>query len=39
MPDKKAKNGFSVQKKLEQMSSTQQRVWDALFKNAFTREK
>ena len=38
-PDKKAKNGFSVQKQLEQMSLTQKKVWDVLENNVFSREK
>lgn len=38
-PDKKAKNGFSVQKKLEQMTPIQKKVWDALEKNVFGNKK
>lgn len=38
-PDKKAKNGFSVQKKLEQMSLIQKKVWEALEKNVFSSKK
>jgi len=38
-PDKKAKNGFGVEKKLEQMSPTQQKVWTALEKSVFSKKK
>jgi transposase len=38
-PDKKAKNGFSVQKQLEQMSLVQKKVWDVLEKNVFSGKK
>lgn len=35
-PDKKAKNGFSIEKRLEQMSSSHQKeIWDALEKHVF----
>lgn len=34
-PDKKAKNGFSVEKRLEQMSQIQQTVWSVLEKKVF----
>lgn len=34
-PDKKAKKGFSVEKKLEQMSSYQEEIWNALEKHVF----
>ena len=38
-PDKKAKNGFGVQKKLEKMSPIQKKVWDALDENVFGNKK
>lgn len=38
-PDKKAKSGFSVQKKLEQMSSIQKEVWNALEESVFKDKK
>lgn len=38
-PDKKAKTGFSVQKKLEQMTSVQEKVWETLDKCIFTSKK
>lgn len=38
-PDKKAKNGFSVLKKIEQMTPIQKKVWDTLDKNIFSKKK
>jgi len=38
-PDKKAKNDFGVQKRLEQMSPIQEKVWSVLEKNVFSKEK
>ena len=38
-PDKKAKTGFSVQKKLEDMTPIQKEVWDALSKRLFLNKK
>ena len=38
-PDKKARNDFNVQKKLEQMSPLQEKVWTALEKNVFSKGK
>ncbi|MDO8659615.1 MAG: IS1634 family transposase [Candidatus Parcubacteria bacterium] len=38
-PDKKAKNGFTVDKKLEQMSKTQSDIWKALEKTVLNSNK
>lgn len=38
-PDKKAKNGFAVEKKLEEMSKTQSNIWIALNKTVFNNKK
>ena len=38
-PDKKAKNDFSVDKRLEQMSPVQQTVWDILEEKVFCKKR
>lgn len=38
-PDKKAKNGFAIEKKLEEMSKTQSNIWEALDKTVFNSKK